>query len=140
MKQKYSLRQKCISFYFHYSTVISIHPPHPHKKIYLRPLSMPNSSWQRCLWFKYFLQLIKKNSTSYNRLQYVVKLTFFREAAKKSSSLNGRASEEKKKIFLEPFFQRSQISTAIKLEGRRGVRPNGPAIKRRTFFAASLRF
>ena len=43
-----------------------------------------------------------------------------REAAKKSSSLNGRA---------------------IKLEGwGEGLGINGPAIKRRTFFAASLEF
>ena len=37
------------------------------------------------------------------------------------------------------FFQRSKISTAIKLGGWRGLGLNGPAIKRRTFFAASLR-
>ena len=37
------------------------------------------------------------------------------------------------------FFQRSQISTAIKLEGGGGLGLNGPAIKRRTFFAASLK-
>ena len=39
------------------------------------------------------------------------------------------------------FFQRSKIFTTIKVEGRRGggeLGLNGPAIKRRTFFAASL--
>ena len=50
----------------------------------------------------------------------------------------GRAIKEKRKLFLEPFFQRSKVSTAIKLEGG-GLGLNGPGIKRRTFFAASLR-
>ena len=38
------------------------------------------------------------------------------------------------KLFLETFFP----STAIKLEGGGGLCLNGPAIKRRSFFAASL--
>ena len=59
-----------------------------------------------------------------------------REAAKKSSPLNGsgpgRAIKEKK--LCNPFFQRSNVQTAInKLEGG-GLGLNGPAIKRRTFF------
>ena len=55
----------------------------------------------------------------------------------KVNGVNGRASKEKE-LFLNIFFQRSKISTAIKLEGRGGLGLNGPAIKRRTFFAASL--
>ena len=34
----------------------------------------------------------------------------------------------------EPFFQRSKISKAMKLEGGGGLGLNGPAIKRITFF------
>ena len=40
----------------------------------------------------------------------------------------------KKELFLEPFFfQRSKISTAIKLEGGGGLGLNGSAIKKRFF-------
>ena len=56
------------------------------------------------------------------------RLSCLREATK------GRAIKEKK-TFLEPFFQRSKISTAIKLKGGGGLGLNGPAIKRRTFFS-----
>ena len=45
----------------------------------------------------------------------------------------------KKLFFFNLFFQRSKISTAIKLEDGRGLGLNGPAIKTRTFFSASLR-
>ena len=41
-------------------------------------------------------------------------------------------------LFSEPFFRRSKLSTAIKLEGEGGLGLNGQAIYRRTFFAASL--
>ena len=59
---------------------------------------------------------------------------FLREAAKKSSSLNGRAIMEKK-LFKKPFFQRSKIFQ--KLGGGVGwLGLNGPAIKRRTFFCS----
>ena len=37
-------------------------------------------------------------------------------------------------LFLEPFFRRSKLSTAIKLEGEGGLGLNGQAIYRRTFF------
>ena len=46
----------------------------------------------------------------------------------------GRAIKEKITLFLTIFFRRSNIQTAIKLEGGRGLCLNGPAIKRRTFF------
>ena len=62
---------------------------------------------------------------------------FLREAAKKGD--NGRAIKEKRKLFLEPFFQRSKVSPAIKLERGGGLGLNSPGIKRRTFCAASLR-
>ena len=63
----------------------------------------------------------------------------FRKAAKKVFLLigpsrggwEGRAIKEKK---LEPFFQRSNDPTDIKLEGGGGLGVNGPAIKKRTFF------
>ena len=42
-----------------------------------------------------------------------------------------------KNNFFVTIFQRSKISTPIKLEGG-GLGLNGPAIKRRTFFSASL--
>jgi len=35
----------------------------------------------------------------------------------------------KKELFLEPFFQRFKIYTAIKLEGGEGLGLNGPVIK-----------
>ena len=66
---------------------------------------------------------------------------------KKSSSLNGRVIERgggrvmgraiKEKKISNLFFQRSKISTVIKLEGGgegRGLGITGPAIKRRTLF------
>ena len=49
--------------------------------------------------------------------------TPFREAAKKRFSLNCRAIKEKNNFFLNLFFQRSKISTAIKLEVGRSVWP-----------------
>ena len=48
--------------------------------------------------------------------------------------VKGRTIKEKITFFGTFFFKRSKISTAIKLEGGRGVRLNGPTIKRRTFF------
>ena len=45
-----------------------------------------------------------------------------------------RCSKKTKKTFFYPFFHRSKISTAIKLEGGGGSCLNGPAIKRKTFF------
>ena len=46
----------------------------------------------------------------------------------------------KKELFLEPFLQRSNDPTAIKLEGGGGFGLNDSAIKKRTFcfFSASL--
>ena len=44
----------------------------------------------------------------------------------------------KKELFLGLFFQPTDVSTAIKHEGGGGLGLNGPTIKGRTFFAASL--
>ena len=54
--------------------------------------------------------------------------------------VKGRTIKEKRTFFRTFFFQRSKISTAIVLEGEGGLGLNGHAIKRRTFFAASLLF
>ena len=45
-----------------------------------------------------------------------------------------------RKLFFYHFFQRSRISTAIKLEGGGGLGLNGPAIKRKTFFCGFPKF
>ena len=56
----------------------------------------------------------------------------------RGGGVKGRAIKDKKKAsFFNLFFQRPKISTAIKLEGGGELGLNGPAIKRRTFFAAS---
>ena len=52
--------------------------------------------------------------------------------------VKGRAIMEKI-IFWHLFFQRSNLPGAMKLEGGWGLGLNGQAIKRRTFFAASLK-
>ena len=44
---------------------------------------------------------------------------------------------KEKKTFFGTFFPMFQRSNAIKLRGGGGLGLNGPAIKRRTFFAAS---
>ena len=76
--------------------------------------------------------------------------SYVREVANKNSSLNGRAIKRRegggdavkgraikeKKLFWEPFF--SNIPTAIKLEGGRGLGLNGRANKRRPFFILRL--
>ena len=49
-----------------------------------------------------------------------------KQALRVGGGVKGRAIEEKK-LFLEPFFERSNVSTSIKLEGGLGL--NGPAIK-----------
>ena len=45
----------------------------------------------------------------------------------------------KNELFWNLFFQRSKISTVIKLEGGERLGLNSPVSKRRTFFAASRR-
>ena len=56
----------------------------------------------------------------------------------RGTGVKGRAIKEKR-FFLNLYFERSIISTAIKLEGGGELGLIGQAIKRITFFAASLR-
>ena len=52
--------------------------------------------------------------------------------------LKGRAIKDKKNFFWNLFFQRSKISTAIKLKVGRGSGLNGQPYREELFFVASL--
>ena len=106
----------------------------------------------KCLLFFLLIKIDQDDTVSryyWSHHKTIKKFSFLTgKSQKKSSLLNGRAIKREwgvkgraiKETFFYHFFQRSKISTAIKLEGGGGLGLNGPAIKIIFFFfAASLR-